>query len=207
VEITVPRPEQPSDYLNQLPIGERLPTDPLGEDPLWPFESPVTMKPIDRPILPEPARRGAGGGPCPACTGDHTDAIWEDERWRVVSGTEPHGLPFVAILEPKAHHDLDDLPPGLTSELGQLIQRVARAIAHLDGIGRVHFNRWGDGSEHFHIWFLARPRGMWQMRGAMLAVWDDLLPRVPRDEWLASRRAVAAALAAGGGRDLSSRER
>jgi hypothetical protein len=37
---------------------------------------------------------------------------------------------------------------------------------------------------------------MWQMRGAMLAIWDDLLPRMPEDEWLANRRAVAAALAA-----------
>jgi hypothetical protein len=60
----------------------------------------------------------------------------------------------------------------------------------------VHVARWGDGSYHAHVWFLARPRGMWQMRGAMLAIWDDLLPRMPEDEWLANRRAVAAALAA-----------
>jgi hypothetical protein len=40
---------------------------------------------------------------------------------------------------------------------------------------------------------------MWQMRGAMLAVWDDLLPRVPQEEWDANRRTVATAMAAGGG--------
>ena len=49
---------------------------------------------------------------------------------------------------------------------------------------------------------LARPRGMWQMRGAMLAIWDDLLPRVPQAEWEASRRALAAALAEDGGTPL-----
>jgi hypothetical protein len=26
---------------------------------------------------------------------------------------------------------------------------------------------------------------MWQLRGALLAVWDDLLPKVPADEWRA----------------------
>jgi diadenosine tetraphosphate (Ap4A) HIT family hydrolase len=112
---------------------------------------------------------------------------------------EPHGLPMIAVLQPKAHHDLDDLPPDLAAELGPMIQRVARAIGRLDGVGRVHVNRWGDGSHHFHVWFLARPTGMWQMRGAMLAVWDDLLPTVPEDEWAANRRAVAAAMAEGGG--------
>jgi diadenosine tetraphosphate (Ap4A) HIT family hydrolase len=102
---------------------------------------------------------------------------------------------MVAVLQPKAHHDLDDLPPELAAELGPMIQRVARAIGRIGSVGRVHVNRWGDGGSHFHVWFLARPKGMWQMRGAMLAVWDDLLPKVPADEWDANRRAVAAALA------------
>ena len=80
-----------------------------------------------------------------------------------------------------------------------MIQRVARAIASVQEVGRVHVNRWGDGSEHFHIWFLARPQGMRQLRGALLAVWDDLLPKVPQSEWDRNRRAVAEAMAAGGG--------
>jgi hypothetical protein len=83
-----------------------------------------------------------------------------------------------------------------------MIQRVARAIGGLEDVGRVHINRWGDGSEHFHMWFLPRPKGMWQLRGAMLAVWDDLLPKVPADEWARNRKAVAAALAAKGGEAL-----
>jgi hypothetical protein len=84
-----------------------------------------------------------------------------------------------------------------------MLQRVARTVASLEDVGRVHVNRWGDGSEHFHVWFLARPRGMWQLRGALLAVWDDLLPKVPADEWERHRQAIAAALAAGGGTALA----
>jgi diadenosine tetraphosphate (Ap4A) HIT family hydrolase len=125
--------------------------------------------------------------------------VWEDDRWRLLVDPEPHGLPMVAVLQPKAHHDLEDLPPEYAGELGPMIQRAARAIGRLDAVGRVHVNRWGDGSFHFHVWFLARPKGMWQMRGAMLAAWDDLLPRMPADEWAASRRVVAAAMAEVGG--------
>jgi len=68
----------------------------------------------------------------------------------------------------------------------------ARAI---DGVGRTHFSRWGDGGEHFHIWFMARPLGAMQMRGAMLAVWNNLLPALPDEELAANARTVATALA------------
>jgi hypothetical protein len=83
-----------------------------------------------------------------------------------------------------------------------MLQRVARAIGDLPDVGRVHVNRWGDGSEHFHVWFLGRPKGMWQLRGAMLAVWDDLLPKLPQEEWARNRQNVAAALAAEEGESL-----
>jgi diadenosine tetraphosphate (Ap4A) HIT family hydrolase len=189
-------PEQPSDYVRRLPIGQRLPVGEMVDDPLFPFEGEMTTHPLDPPVLPEPPRRGEpGGDACGACSGNGVTPDWEDERWMVLIGPEPHGLPMVAVLQPKAHHDLDDLPPELAAELGPMIQRVARAIGRIGSVGRVHVNRWGDGGSHFHVWFLARPKGMWQMRGAMLAVWDDLLPKVPADEWDANRRAVAAALA------------
>ena len=76
---------------------------------------------------------------------------------------------------------------------------LSRAIGSLEDVGRVHVNRWGDGGEHFHVWFLARPKGMWQLRGALLAAWDDLPPKVPQQEWDRNRRAVAEGMAAGGG--------
>jgi hypothetical protein len=43
---------------------------------------------------------------------------------------------------------------------------------------------------------------MMQMRGAMLAVWDDLLPRIPAEEMHANTRVVAEALAEDGGTSL-----
>lgn len=191
--------ERPSDFVRRLPIGERLPLDDMVNDALFPLEGEITTKPLEEPRLPEPSRFGVDAADCWGCRDEQPDMIWEDAFWRVMVEPQPHGLPMVAVLMPKAHHDLDDLPPELASQLGPMIQRVARAIGGLDGIGRVHVNRWGDGSFHFHVWFLARPRGMWQMRGAMLAIWDDILPRVPAEEWAENRRRVAQALAVEGG--------
>jgi hypothetical protein len=89
--------------------------------------------------------------------------------------------------------------PEVAAAMGTLIQRVAVAIGEIPGVARTHFSRWGDGSEHFHLWFLARPLGMMQLRGPMLAVWDDLLPAIPEEELRANTRIVAEALAIGGG--------
>jgi len=196
-------PDQASSYVRRLPIGERLAIGEVLHDDLFPFEGDILVKPLEAPRLPEPARRGEpGGAPCGACQGRPDGVIWEDDHWWVLAFAEAGGLPMVAVLQPRAHHDLEDLPADLAAELGPMIQRVARAVNQIEGIGRVHVNRWGDGGSHFHVWFLARPRGMWQMRGAMLAVWDDILPRVPADEWAANRRTVAVALAQDGGTAL-----
>jgi diadenosine tetraphosphate (Ap4A) HIT family hydrolase len=194
-------PERDSPFTDRLPIGERLELGDVAADELFPFEGGMTTRPLEAPRIPEPARNGeAGGGACGACSGTGEGLIWEDDRWLVAVQASPHALPMVPLLLPRAHHDLGDLPANLASELGSMLQRVARAVGRVDGVGRVHVNRWGDGSSHFHVWFLARPYGMWQMRGAMLAVWDDLLPKVPADEWAENRRTVAQALAEEGGR-------
>lgn len=50
--------------------------------------------------------------------------------------------------------------------------------------------------------FLARPLGMMQGRGSMLAFWDDVLPRVDQNLLSANARAVATAMATGGGQTL-----
>ncbi len=190
-----------SDYLRRLPIGERLPLGETADDPLFPFDGEIAVKPLEEPTLPEPERHGVELADCQSCNGTSDEALvaWEDERWRLLIEPEPHGLPMVAVLQPKVHADLEELPAREAAELGPMIQRVARAIGRLDSVGRVHVNRWGDGGFHFHVWFLARPQGMWQMRGAMLAVWDDLLPKVPAGEWDESRRSVAEAMAEKGG--------
>ena len=49
------------------------------------------------------------------------------------------------------------------------------------------------------MWALARPLGMMQGRGAMLAFWDDVLPAMPPDLAQEHLRIVAESLASGGG--------
>jgi hypothetical protein len=87
--------------------------------------------------------------------------------------------------------------------LGPVVQRFAGAVQGLEGVARTHFSRWGDGSAHFHIQFLARPLGMMQGRGYMLAVWDDVLPRTDPELLAENQAQVAAAMAAGGGEALA----
>ncbi|WP_410792521.1 hypothetical protein [Kribbella sp. C-35] len=191
--------ELPSEYHRRLPYGERVSAEPLLGSPFFPFEGDLQVVPLADPVLPEPPRRGEDGGqPCPKCADPDGNVIWRDEQWSL-KAFEPTGLPLVAILEPREHYRLDNLPPELTATLGSVIQRVAKAIQSIDSVGRTHFNRWGDGSEHFHLWFLARPLGMMQLRGAMIAAWDDMLPKIPADEFTANIRLVAAALAEDGG--------
>ena len=109
------------------------------------------------------------------------------------------GIPYVGGLAPNRHCTLDTAPLDVLATLGPLMQRINIAVKSIPGVARTHFARWGDGSEHFHLWALARPEGMMQGRGPMLAFWDDVLPAMP-DELMAEHlRIVAENLAAGGG--------
>jgi hypothetical protein len=64
------------------------------------------------------------------------------------------------------------------------------------GVGRVHVGRWGEGGAHLHIWFMARPAGMEQLRSSFAAVWDDVLPPTPQEVRDENVRLVLAALGA-----------
>jgi hypothetical protein len=77
--------------------------------------------------------------------------------------------------------------------------RVERAIRSLDGVARVHVNRWGDGAAHLHLWFMARPRGQLQLRGSFLPMWDDILPPVAEPQWRENLALIAAWLEDFGG--------
>jgi len=187
--------ELPSEYHRRLPYGERVSPEPMVGQPFFPFDGEFQVVPLDQPVLPEPPRNGeSGGNPCRTCEDPEWSAIWGDDQW-ILKGGLQNGLQMVALLVPREHYRLDNLPPELTATLGPMIQRIAGAIRRIEGVGRTHFNRWGDGSEHFHIWFLARPLGMMQLRGAMIAAWDDLLPKIPDAEAQANARTVASALA------------
>jgi diadenosine tetraphosphate (Ap4A) HIT family hydrolase len=98
------------------------------------------------------------------------------------------------MLMPRAHLDLEDLDDDHASELGRLVVRLSRAVGALDGVGRVHINKWGDGGAHLHVFVIARPTGLMQLRGSNLALWDDLLPPIPEEAYAADLAAVAAAL-------------
>jgi hypothetical protein len=108
----------------------------------------------------------------------------------------------VVILESRSHLDLGDLPNLLAAELGVMIVRLERAIRSLDGVGRVHVNRWGDGAAHLHVWFLARPYGRLEMRGTFLPLWDDILPPIPERMWRENLALIAAWLGDFGGRQM-----
>ena len=83
----------------------------------------------------------------------------------------------------RAHAAPGDLPDDLARECGVMLGRVERAVRSLDGIGRVHVCRWGEGAEHLHWWFMGRPAGLTQLMSSFAAIWDDVLPPTPQDVW------------------------
>jgi hypothetical protein len=191
---------EPADsaYHRTLPIGERLSAQPLIDDRLSCFEQ-VTLKPLETMLVPEAPRAGElDPSECGHCRrSDFT--IWRDDVWHVKAGFEPMRIPFIGGLAPNAHCRLEDAPLEVLSALGPLMQRLSVAVKSIPGVARTHFSRWGDGSEHFHLWALARPAGMMQGRGAMLAFWNDVLPAMPEAMATEHLRIVAESLASGGG--------
>ena len=183
--------ETPEEFYARAKDALRMP--PVEEWDTFPFQSEIRPRALRPPAEDEKSRHGEGGIDCRACSKVADDVIWQDERWQLTA-IGPTGLPLVLILEPKEHYDIDTLPAELAAELGPLMQRIERAIRAAGDIGRVHIGRWGEGSEHLHWWFMARPARMRQLSDSFAAVWDDILPPVPNDVWRASVERVVAAL-------------
>lgn len=169
----------------------------------FPFEGELRVKKLEDPVAVEPARKGEDPAECPKCQTPDDAYIWVNENWRVRSMDRPSGLPMVLILESRSHLDLGDLPNMLAAELGVMTVRLERAIRSLDGVARVHVNRYGDGAAHLHLWFLARPRGRLQLRGSFLTLWDEILPPISESQWRENLALVAAWLAEFGGEPLA----
>jgi diadenosine tetraphosphate (Ap4A) HIT family hydrolase len=170
---------------------------PVEEWETFPFEGEMRPRRLEPPLERERPRFGEGGVDCVRCTRGDDGYLWTSERWRLLPLERPSGLPVVVLLEPREHFaDPGDLPDELAAELGVLLARVERAIRAVGEIGRVHVCRWGDGSEHLHWWFLARPARVPQLVGSFAAIWDDVLPPVPEDIWRANLAALAEALSA-----------
>jgi diadenosine tetraphosphate (Ap4A) HIT family hydrolase len=181
--------------LERAAPDRRLPLPSYVGWPSFPYEGDLRVRRVDDVVLPEPAREGEGGVDCSACAAPDEAYVWTDADWRLRSTDEPTGLPLVLLLEPRVHADLPDLPVHLRADMGALLCRVEAAVSALGGIGRVHVSRIGDGGEHLHWWFMARPARIPQLLGNFAAIWDDILPPTPEDVWRENLDVVARELA------------
>ena len=189
-------PETPQELYERARGALRVP--PVEEWESWPFQGQIVPRALEPPVEHEKPRHGEGGVDCGRCSTPDDRYVWTNERWRLWALDPPNGLPVVVLLEPREHFTTPgELPDGLAAELGILTARLDRAIMSVPGIGRVHVGRWGEGGAHLHIWFMARPAGMEQLRSSFAAIWDDVLPPTPDDVWQENIRLVVAALEAG----------
>ena len=183
-------------------VGEagRLPMPPVHEWDVFPWEvvdGELVPKVVSPPSSrPEPARAGAGGIDCISCTdGAGAVVVWRNERWVLRRPKAPSGLPLVLWLVSTSHLDYPDMDDELAGEYGRISARLCRIMSELPNIGRVHVCRWGDGTEHLHVWFIARTARLPNIIGSMAVEWDEMLPAVPEEIWLDDVRAVARSLA------------
>jgi diadenosine tetraphosphate (Ap4A) HIT family hydrolase len=186
-------PEPPEELFERAKDAWRMP--PVNEWETWPFQGELTPRALLPPTEEDQPRQGAGGVDCRRCSAPDDEYLWTSEHWRVFA-LGPNGLPLCVMLEPREHFaEPGDLPDELAAELGVLIARIERAVRSIGDIGRVHVCRWGDGGEHLHWWFMARPARLPQLWGSFAAIWEDVLPPVPEQIWRENVAKVAAALA------------
>lgn len=162
--------------------------------PIFPFDTgKLQVRAVEDPVLPEPPRRDETADVCGTCAKPDADFVWTHERWLVGMSEEALSLPAV-VLHPRAHLDFHELTDPLAAEMGVLLVRIQRALASVQGVGRVHVNKWGDGGAHLHVLVVARPEGMMQLRGMFLTTWMHVLPPLPSELWKAIRSHVATVL-------------
>ncbi|HTG46858.1 MAG TPA: hypothetical protein VK646_04310 [Actinomycetota bacterium] len=164
----------------------------------WPFDGSVEPRTLEPPAPTDVSREGAGGVGCGACDLPDDAFLWTDADWRVRPTREPAGLPMILFLEPRMHvGEPGELPDDLARTFGPVVARIDRAVSSIEGVERVHVCRWGEGSEHLHWWFLARPSRMLQLASSFAEIWDDMLPPTPADIWASNLAHVRRALEAG----------
>jgi hypothetical protein len=172
---------------------------PLGSMPAWdvfPFEREgLRARPLTEYADPEPDR-GKDPGSCRTCQALQREpqVLHTGDRLAVIRPGAT-SLPFVANVVTREHVLLDDLDDDGHAELGRLVARTYAAVQALNGVGNVHITKWENGSGHFSMNVMARPRGVLQLRGSNLPIWADMLPNIPQDEYDERAAAVRAALA------------
>ncbi len=176
----------------------RLPMPPVQNWDIFPWEvvdGEMVPKVVPPPADEEP-RHGAGGVDCFQCAGDgEAIRIWENDRWKLTHPPRPGGMPLMVYLMAKEHLDFADMNDELAAEYGRLSTWLCRIMERMPDIGRVHVCRWGDGSEHLHVWFIARPARLPLIRGSLAVEWNEMLPPPPEDVWREDLRYVASRLA------------
>jgi hypothetical protein len=176
----------------------RLAMPPVEDWETFPFEGDIRVRELLPPEATEQPRRGEEEAECWRCQSED-GVIWSDADWLVAPLPTPSGLPVIVILHPRAHVDIGDVDDELAAKLGPMLIRVERAVRRIEGIGRVHVCRWGDGSFHMHWWFMGRPARLPQLIGSFAAIWDDILPPTPEPVWRDNLATVARALLEEGG--------
>ena len=203
-------PESPEELYARVvaavgPEG-RLPMPPVGDWEMFPWEvvdGELQPKVLASPIAAEAPRAGEGGVDCRHCAGDSGAVrIWENWNFHVRRAAQPTGMPLVLWVMSNEHLDFTDFNDEQAAEYGRISVWLCRIMSRLPHIGRVHVNRWGDGSEHFHSWFIARPERLPGVIGSLAVEWDQMLPPPPEDVWLADLATVARKLATHDGRAL-----
>lgn len=182
---------------------ERLELPDVVSWPIFPFEGDMRVREIVDPLPAERVRVGDPGGAACFCQAEESgdgytpeSAIWSNERWCIRPLTfNGRKAPFPAyMLETVEHLDIHELDDEYAAEMGLLTVKLDRAIMSIEDVGRVHFNRWGDGAYHFHVWFLGRPLGAWQFSGYTLPLWGFTLPSLSDEVHAANDKIVAASL-------------
>jgi hypothetical protein len=183
----------------------RLPMTPAQTWDVFPWEvvdGAMVPKVLAPPLEADAPRSGEpGGNACSACASDGHDHLWENDTWALRPMARA-GLPLVLMLETKEHLDYTDLSDDQASELGRLSLWITRITESLDGIGRTHVMKIGDGASHLHMWFVSRHAGFSGILGSFAIEFDDMLPQTPEETWLADQRTVARKLAQHDGRAL-----
>lgn len=179
---------------------------PVAEWDMFPWEvvdGELQPKVVHAPVETEEPRAGVGGKDCHLCSAEgEAPRIWENWNFHVKRPAKPSGMPLVLWLNANEHLDYPDLKDEQAAELGKISVWLCRIMSNLPHIGRVHVCRWGDGSEHMHTWFIARPERIPGVIGSLAVEWDQMLPPPPEDVWLADVATVAKKLATHDGRAL-----
>ncbi len=186
-------PETAEELFERAKDALRMP--PVEEWETFPFDGELRPRTLQPPAERDTPRHGEGGVDCGRCAAPDDEYLWTDDHWRLYA-LGPTGLPVVVMLESRFHYaEPGDLPDELAAELGVMLARIERAVRSVDGVGRVHVCRWGDGGEHLHWWFMARPARFPQLIGSFAAVWDEILPPLPEHVWRANLDVVVRELA------------